>query len=123
MAKPSADTESLLREAEESGNREAFKVLAKGKRYRASAGVRLDVSEGAAFFLEVLVYLCPPASKIRVTELEMKLQFMKALEARGYSLHCEDDGCVSLEATRPPQELTPEFAAIRSIASKTFRSE
>lgn len=120
MVRPSANTERLLQEAKKSGNGEAFEVLAKRQYYRASEGVRLGSPDGATFFLEVLVYLCPPAAKLRIPELEMKLEFMKALKERGYSMNCEDDGCISCEAVLPPQELMSEPAAIKSIANRIF---
>ena len=122
MARQSADVRGLLEEARASGNGEAFRVLARGRRYRASAGARLDSAASATFFLEVLVYLCPPSSKIRIPELEMKLRYMRALEERGYSLHGEDDGCVSCEAVRASDELMSEFATIRSMARRIFGS-
>ena len=123
MARRGDGIRGLLQEAKASGNGEAFKVLARGKCYRASAGARLNSDASATFFLEVLVHLCPPTSKIRIPELEMKLQYMKALGARGYSLHGEDDGCVSCEAVRAPHELMSELAVVRSLACKILTSE
>lgn len=108
-------TKALVREAVESGNGESFRVLRKSDDYRVSLGVRLETTR-PTFFFEVLVYLCLPSSGIQLARLEAKLRLIEELSNRGYSLNCEDGGCVSCEVVLSPRRLASEETSVMSMA-------
>jgi len=114
------NTEALIKEARQSEHKESYKVLERRSRYRIGVGARLDASSQPSFFVEVLIYLCEPSSIVLLQDLETKLAFIKELEARGYSLNCEDSSCISCEAILPPARLVSEHRTICSIAKRAF---
>jgi len=69
------------------------------------------------FFLEVLVYLCPSATRhgIQLVRLKAKLRLVEELSARGYSLNCEDGGCISCEAVLSSRRLASEATGVMSL--------
>jgi hypothetical protein len=117
MSHPEVRTKGLVREAVESGNRESFKVLHKGDDYRVSVGVRLGTPR-PIFFLEVLVYLCPPSSEVQLARLKAKLRLIEELSMRGYFLNCEDGGCVSCEVALSARRLASEKRSVMSMADR-----
>jgi len=112
------NTRALVKEAAESEHKESYSVLERGGHYRLGVGARLDPSGKPSFFLEVLVPLCESSSIALLRDLEMRVAFLKELEARGYSLSCEDGSCISCEAILPPARLASERRAIYSIAKR-----
>ena len=121
MSQAEVSTKALVREAEESGNGESFRVLHKSDDYRVSAGVRLGASR-STFLLEVLVYLCPPSSGVELAQLKVRLRLIEELNARGYILNCEDGGCVSCELALSPRRLASEERSVMSMVHKFFAS-
>jgi len=112
------DIQTLAKEAKNSEHKEAYKVLSKDGNCRIGIGARLAPSGQLSFFIEVLVYLFTEPSEIDLPLLETKLEFLRELEKRGYSLACQDESCISCEITIAPRNLASEYETIRSEICK-----
>jgi len=114
------DIKVLKSEAETSEHRESYRVLERTRNYRIGVGARLGPSGQTFYFLEVVVHLCPSASEVDTALLEKSLTFLKELQARRYSLSCEDDGSISCEIDLTPDNLDTEYEAVKSTVRRTF---
>ena len=114
------DIKVLLEKAKNSEHKESYRVLERSRNYRIGIGARLEPTDQPSFFFEILVYLCPQSSKFDLQVLEKNLVLLKELQARGYSLSCQDDRCISCETTVPPQNLAAEYENIKSITKRIF---
>jgi len=110
----------LLEEAKAGGHREAYKTLNKESNFRIGVGVRLTPTNVPSFFVEILVYLCHSLSEADLIVLEKSLSCLKQLQARNFSLTCQDGNCVSCEKATTIQNLPQEYAAVKSIAETVF---
>jgi hypothetical protein len=115
------EIKALLEEARASGHGEAFKTLERNPNCRVGVGARLPSPGGPTFFIEILIYLCPSSSEADLQALEKSLKCLKELQARNYSLTCQDDNCVSCEATVPERSLAAEYEAVNSLIKSVFR--
>jgi len=115
------DVKALLEEAKNSEHKESYRILERNPKYRIGIGIRLESSGQPSFFIETLVYLCPNPSKIDLSLLEKTVILLKELQARGYSLSCQDDHCILCETTVPPQNLAAEYETIKSITKRLFQ--
>ncbi len=115
------DVQALEREAKNSEHKESYRVIEKSRSYRIGVGVRLASSGQPSFFLEALVYVCPNSPSVDISLLEKNLMLLKELQARGYSMSCQDDSCISCETTVPPQNLAAELETIKSTIGRIFR--
>lgn len=114
------DTKVLKSEAETSEHGESYRAIERSRNYRIGVGARLPSSGQAHYFLEVVIYLCPRASEVNIPLLEKSLTFLKDLQARRYSLSCEDDGSISCEIVLKPDELDSEYGAVKASIKKIF---
>jgi hypothetical protein len=114
------EVKALLEEAKASEHREAYKTLDRNPNFRIGIGVRLTPPNTPSFFVEILVYLCPSLSDADLTVLEKSLTCLKRLQARNFSLTCQDGNCVSCEKTTPVQNLPEEYAAVKSLTEAIF---
>jgi len=114
------DIKVLKSEAETSEHGESYRVLERTRNYRIGVGARLGPSGQAFCFLEVVVHLCPSTSEVDTALLEKSLTFLKELQARGYSLSCEDDGSISCEISLTPDNLDTEYEAVKSTVMRIF---
>ncbi len=112
------DTRLLESEAETSEHGESYRVLERTRNYRIGVGARVGPSGQAFYFLEVVVHLCPGASEVDTALLEKSLEFLKELQARRYSLSCEDDGSISCEIDLTPDNLDTEYEAVKSTVNR-----
>ncbi len=117
------DVQALQREAKNSEHKESYRVLERSRNYRIGVGARLASSGRPSFFLEVLIYLCPNSSRADISLLEKDLMFLRELQARGYSLSCQNDSCIFCETTVPPQNLATEYGTINLIAKRIFQKQ
>ena len=108
----------LLTEAGNSEHKEAYRILDKTKDYRIGAGVRIEQSNQLSFFLEALIYLCPDHVSVNMPLLERKLEFLKELKERGYSICCQDSNCIACEIIVSPQNMVAEYEAITLMTEK-----
>jgi len=113
------DVQALQDEAKNSEHKESYRALERSPNYRIGVGVRLASLGHPSFFLEVEIYLCPD-SRVNIASLEKNLMFLRELQARGYSMTCQDDQCISCETTVSPQNLAAEYETIKSITKRIF---
>ena len=116
------DVRELTKRAAQSECKESYRVLVGGRKYHISVGARARRASHSTVFFEVLIYLCSSAAKVDVHELERAVAFLKQLQARGYSLNCEDDYCISCEMTVPPKNASAEYERLASTATRVFQT-
>lgn len=115
------EIKALLEEAKASGHGEAYKTLDRNPYCRFGVGARLTSSGAPSFSIEILIYLCPSFSEADLRVLEKSLTCLKELQARNYSLTCQDDNCISYETTVPERSLAVEYEAVNSLIKSVFR--
>jgi hypothetical protein len=115
------DAKTLIEEAKASEHREAYKTLDRNLNFRIGIGVRLEPPDALSFFVEILIYLCPPFSKADLRVLEKCLACLKELQVRNYSLTCQDGNCISCEKAVPSKQLAEEHTAVKSLIKKYSR--
>jgi hypothetical protein len=114
------DAKTLLEDAKASEHGEAYRTLDKNLNFRIGIGVRLTSPSDPSFFVEILIYLCPSLSIVDLEALEKSLTCLKELQARNYSLIGQDDNCISCETATPAQNLSEEYAAVKSLLKAIF---
>lgn len=114
--------QALVKEAEESGRNESYKILEKKPYYRVSIGAKLETPCQPSFFIEVIVPICEPSTAFQLNDLELRMIFVKKLSARGYSLSCQDN-IIACEVIIPRERLKTERRTISSIAKRIFGKE
>jgi hypothetical protein len=118
---PQLETKALLEEAKASEHGEAYKTLNRNPNCRVGLGARLASPGAPSFFIEILIYLCPSSGEADLRVLEKSLKCLKELQARSYSLTCQDDNCISCETTVPEQSLAAEYEVVNSLIKSVFR--
>jgi hypothetical protein len=108
----------LLDEATNSEDRESYRIIERNKNYRIGAGVELAPSGQPLFFIEVIVHLCEDLCNVDLTLLDRNLLFLKELRARGYSILSHDDSFVYCQKSVKPDDLIPEYEAIKLLAAR-----
>lgn len=116
------DVRELKKRAAQSECKESYRVLVGGRKYRISVGAWARRAGHPSLFFEVLVYLCSSAAKVDVHGLERAVAFLKQLQARGHSLNCEDDYCISCEMTVPSKNASAEYERLASTATRVFQT-
>ncbi|MBT0158811.1 AsnC family protein [Candidatus Bathyarchaeota archaeon A05DMB-2] len=114
------DAAALLKEAEASEHKEAYRTLERNPNYRIGVGVRLIPPNPPNFFVEILIYLCPSFSNADLDALERSLTCLKELKGRNYALTCQDGNCISCEASLPKQRLAEEYADVKALMKNSF---
>ena len=114
------DTKILKAEAETSEHGESYRVLERSPNYRIGVGARLNPSGQVLCFLEVVVHLCPRTPEVDTGLLEKGVTLLKELEARKYSLSCEDNGGISCEIDVAHENLDDEYEAVKRIVKRSF---
>lgn len=111
------DAAKLLEEAKASEHKEAYRTLERSINYRIGAGVRRTPPNTTSFFVEIIICLCPCNNK---ADLEVLEDPILPLEARRYSLTCEDDNYISCEATVPFPNLVQEYGKVKTLMKAIF---
>jgi hypothetical protein len=114
------EIKALLAEAKASEHKEAYRTLDRNQSFRIGIGVRLNSPSTPSFFVEILIFLCPSLSIVDLEALEKSLTCLKELQARNYSLIGQDDNCISCETATPVQNLSEEYAAVKSLLKAIF---
>ena len=112
------DPHSLLEEANQSEDKEAFAVLTKIQDFRIGVGARLESPAKPIFFIEIIATLCADRSVVNLNSLENKLLILKKLKERGYVMTCEEYQAISCELAVPSENLTLEHEAAILIIKK-----
>jgi len=119
MKKELVDARALLEEARDSGHGESYRITDRGQCFRIGVGVRLKANK-VSFFIDALVNLCPDSPEVELSILERKLEILRGLKLRGYSLSCQDSGSVLCELDVPEKEIAPERESIKAICEHPF---
>jgi hypothetical protein len=114
------DAKALLEDAKTSEHGEAYRTLDKNLSFRIGIGVRLTSPSAPSFFVEILIYLYPSLSTVDLEALEKSLTCLKELQARNYSLIGQDGNCISCETATSAQNLSEEYAAVKSLLKAIF---
>jgi len=94
---------------------ESYRVIHQCPHYRIGFGTRVIGENLYSSFVEVAVTLLHDRPQINIELLEKDLKIVKGLQARGYTLNCHDDACVSAELCLPPQKMQAEYVEIRKM--------
>ncbi len=117
-AKIQIDLWSLQAEAERSDGHEAFKPLSGAPNCRVGVGSRLTTAKKPTFFVEVLVNLCREHQPLDLRSVENHVILLKQLRIRGYTLNCEEDGCISCELVVRPDKVFEECRAVTLLTEE-----
>ena len=112
------DTRALTEKAENSEDKEAYKLLDKTQSYRIGVGAMVNSLTLPSFFIEVIIKLSTENGKVNLPRLKRILISLKALQNKGYTLTYQDNNSVSCEKTIFINEILQEHAAAKSIMSK-----
>jgi hypothetical protein len=116
QAKP-IDSKSLMEEAKNSRDKEAYKLLEKTLSHRIGIGARADSPKPSTFFVEVVVKLSSENEEVNLPHLEKTLRLLKALQKRSYVLTYQDDNSISCEKTISILKIHHEYTQAKSIVS------
>jgi len=105
----SINLENLRREALSSPQGESYVKIQSHDCCRIGVGARIN--KEARYFIEVIVTLCR-GEKPDLPEIEKKLRLLEALETRGYTLTCEDDGSISCEIQLSESDIEAEIETL-----------
>lgn len=114
-ARKTIDAQALREQAKKSEAKESFEVLERRRNCRIGVGVRFESDGVPSFFIEVLIKLCSGLSPLDLGLMVTSISLLQKLKSRGYSLNCEEDGCVSCELAVPPEKLPIELESCKSI--------
>ena len=109
---------SLLEEARVSEHNESYRVLEKNEDIRIGAVARITTDGTPSFFLEVTVSL-NPSETVDLDALDRKIIFLKKLEARGYTLSCQDESTICSEIQTTENNIPNDFTTIKTIMDET----
>lgn len=116
MRQNDTTTTSLSKEeARNYDDAESYRLIHHSPHYRIGYGTRVINENKPSTFVEVAVTLLHDRPEVSVALLEKDLQIIKGLQARGYTLNCHDDACVSAELCVPPHKMQAECAEIRKM--------
>lgn len=93
------DLKSLVRQARESGDGEAYAPIAKSTGCRVGVGARAARGRRPVFFVEVVLDPFPERPAVRPERAAEQGTLAERLRRRGYSIRCDDAGVLSCERT------------------------
>jgi hypothetical protein len=111
------NTKVLIEAAQNSKDKEAYKLLEKTQSYRIGVGARIDSPATPSFFIEVIIKLSTENGRVDLLRLKKSLFSLEALQNRGYTLTYQDDNSISCEKKVAVHEIFQEHAAAKSIIS------
>jgi hypothetical protein len=117
------DTEKLLKEAQAAEHKEAYKLIARNEIFRVGVGARINSLEELLFFVEVNLKLSTNSNQVNLHIIEKTLEYLKMLQARGYTLTYQDGNCVSCEKTELAQNLTKESIAVTTLMKSNITKQ
>lgn len=111
------NTKVLIEEAQNSKDKETYKLLEKTQSYRIGVGARVDSPASLSLFIEVIIKLSTENTKVDLPRLNKILISLEALQKKGYTLTYQDDNSISCEKKAAVHEISQEHAAAKSIIS------
>jgi len=109
--------ERLAREARDSEHNEAYKPMGKLDGISVGVGARATAQGEPAFFIEVLIPFCS-GSMVDLDRMEGKLEILRRLEERSYSLTCQDDMSFSCELVTREKDLENEYTRVIRVLDR-----
>jgi hypothetical protein len=106
-----------MKEAKNSKDKEAYKLLEKNQVYRIGVGARVDSPAPSTFFIEVIIKLSTENAEVDLLHLKGILTSLEELQKKGYALTFQDDNSISCEKTVPIHEISQEHTAVKLIIS------
>ncbi|WP_424358970.1 hypothetical protein [Methanocella sp. MCL-LM] len=102
-------------ESPDGDDAEFYRTIYQSPHYRIGHGTRIAADNTLSSFVEVAVTLLHDRPRINVSLLKKDLRIIETLQARGYTLNCHDDACVSAELYVPPQTIQAECLGIKKM--------
>jgi hypothetical protein len=115
MQKAHVNVKALIREAQASQHREAFRVLVRDVRMRLGVGARIDDTGSPAFFVEAMLFLYPLGREDNLAAVETVLGVLKTLKSMGFTITHQDDSCISYEKRLERNELQKEVQGLSGL--------
>jgi hypothetical protein len=109
------DPKSLLEQAQKSDDGEAYASVAKGAGFRIGVGTRMARGRSPNLFVEVVLDPFPERPRVNSERLADQSQIVARLEARGYTVACEDDGTIACECTVDANRAAGEVQTVRRL--------
>jgi hypothetical protein len=115
------NAKELLEKAKFSQHKEAYRTLDRKTNFRIGIGVRLTSTNIPSFFIEILIYLCPTSQKTDLDIMQKTVTCLKNLQARKYSLTCQDGNCISCEKTMSIKNIAEEYKKVKTLVNAIFK--
>lgn len=116
------DANTLTEKAENSQDREAYKLLDKNRFYRIGVGARINSPTQPSFFIELIIKLSTGNGKVNIHHLKRMLILLEALQNAGYTLTYQDDNSISCEKTILTHEILQELGTAKSIINNNRKN-
>ncbi len=117
------DLHSLTEQASKSAEHEAFQTLVTTQHYRIGIGATAGSNGNYKFFIEALISLCKGLNSVDLSFIQKQLLLLRQLKERGYSLSCNEDGCISCELTINQENAVNECEALGKITENCLLKE
>ncbi len=117
------DLHSLTEQANRSTEHEAFQALITTQHCRIGIGAYYGSNGNYKFFIEALVSLCRGLNSVDLSFMQKQLLLLRQLKERGYTLSCNEDGCISCELTISQETAVSECAALGKITENYLSKE
>ena len=115
------DIEAWERGAVSSGKDEVYQELARGPAWRVGAVARHADRDQWDLLIEVIISLFPEPPKVEIPMLESGLRRLRRLDALGYSLAHEDNGCVSCERKVTTKDFDEKRKNVLAVLDETMK--
>jgi hypothetical protein len=114
------DPVERARRAAASEDGEADIVVERGAEFKLGNGVCCAACEKPAYFIEVVVCMCPEEGTPDLDRMLERIYFLKSLRIMGFALRCEDYG-VSCEKLMPIERFRDDCEAVMALVRAHFK--
>ena len=115
------DPVELAERARASDEGEAYVVVERGAELKLGVGVCCAACEKPAYFIEVVVCMCPEDGMPDLDRMLEKIYFLKSLRIMGFHLRCEDYG-VSCDKYTPVERFREDCEAVVALVRAHFKT-
>ncbi len=117
------DLHSLTEQASKSAEHEAFQTLVTTQHCRIGIGATVSSNGNYKFFIEALISLYKGLNSVDLSFMQKQLLLLRQLKERGYTLSCDEDGCISCELTISQENAVNECEALDKITGNCLSKE
>jgi len=114
------DIKAWERGAISSGQDEVYRELDRGRAWKVGVVARRAGTDRWDLLIEVIILLFPEPPEVEIPRLEASLMCLKDLDALGYSLAHEDNGCVSCELKVTTKRFDEKRKKVLAILDSTM---